>query len=403
MANVTRRPAPARTETLDDGLAACPTCGAPLIQAYHKTRILVTLTGTLRLLVKVRSCRSTACARAYKAVRPAGEGRWALPRHEFGLDVIAQIGTWRYREHCSVPEMHVRLRSAGVPISARTVTDLLDRYDELVAVAMLDPARVRRVTAAHQQVVLALDGIQPDVGHEVLWVLRDCLSGEVLLARSMLAATEDDRAALLTEVKAALTVPIRGVMSDGQQSIRKAVARVLPGVAHQLCHFHYLNEAATPVFEADRHAKKELNKRVRGMRPLERAVEGKDDAEADVVRGYAVAVRSALSDDGQAPLDTPGLRVQERLSQIAASLERVEKKGVLRLHSNGCRHCSRRPWRRRESCGDRFRPPFAGCMPRRTYWRTLMAPPAKRCSGASGGCFKPWGWSRGGLERFAQG
>jgi hypothetical protein len=35
---------------------------------------------------------------------------------------------------------------------------------------------------------LALDGLQPDVGHEVLWVVRDCLSGEVLLARSLLRA-----------------------------------------------------------------------------------------------------------------------------------------------------------------------------------------------------------------------
>src|SRR2546430_6175624 len=59
--------------------------------------------------------------------------------------------------------------------------------------------------------------------------------------------------------------------SDGQESIRNAVAQALPGVPHQLCHFHYLREAAKPVAEADRHAKKELKKRVRGVRPIERA------------------------------------------------------------------------------------------------------------------------------------
>ena len=68
--------------------------------------------------------------------------------------------------------------------------------------------------------ILALDGLQPDVGHEVLWVLRDCLSGEVLLARSLLSATQEDLAALLTEVQQALRVPIAGVISDGQLSIR---------------------------------------------------------------------------------------------------------------------------------------------------------------------------------------
>jgi hypothetical protein len=96
-----------------------------------------------------------------------------------------------------------------------------------------------------------------------------------------------------------------------------------------LCQFHYLREAATPIFEADRHAKKELKKRVRGIRPLERAVEERDDPEAQVVRGYAVAIRSALSDDGQAPLCAPGLRLHERLTQIQGSLERIEEKGAL--------------------------------------------------------------------------
>ena len=73
----------------------------------------------------------------------------------------------------------------------------------------------------------------------------------------------------------ALPVPITGVVSDGQDTIRKAVARTLPGVPHQLCHFHYLREAARPIYEADRHAKKELKKRVRGVRPIERAGGGR--------------------------------------------------------------------------------------------------------------------------------
>ncbi len=50
------------------------------------------------------------------------------------------------------------------------------------------------------------------------------------------------------------------------------------GVPHQLCQFHYLREAAHPVFEADRHAKKELKKQVRGVWPIARAIQGRDDA-----------------------------------------------------------------------------------------------------------------------------
>jgi hypothetical protein len=311
----------------------CPHCGGTTYQQYTKRRTVVTLAGVIQLCLKVRQCQTASCPRYHKAYRPEAEGQIVLPQHEFGLDLIAQIGAWRYREHRSVPEMHVALRALQLPISERSVTNLLGRYDELVALAVLDRERLRRVTNVQGRVILALDGLQPDVGHEVLWVLRDCLSGEILLTRSLLSATEADLAPLLEEVRDALEVPIVAVVSDGQQSIRKAVARALPDIPHQLCHFHYLREAATPVFAADRHAKKELKKRVRGIRRLERSVEDRDDAAAALVRGYAVAVRSALTDDGLPPLDAPGIRLHERLTKVAASVQRVEEKGADRQNS----------------------------------------------------------------------
>jgi hypothetical protein len=214
----------------------------------------------------------------------------------------------------------------GVSICVRSISNLLDRYDELLALSNSDTGRLRRVTATAGRVVLAIDGLQPDVGHEVLWVIRDVLSGEVLLAKSLLSSCQDDLAKLLSEVKDALEVPIAGVVSDGQMSIRKAVAEALKGVPHQLCHFHYLREAALPLYEVDRHAKVQLKKKVRGIRPIERKVEGRNDPEAVVVRGYCAAVRSALTDDGRPPLEASGLKLADRLTAIVSSLDRVAGK-----------------------------------------------------------------------------
>ena len=148
----------------------------------------------------------------------------------------------------------------------------------------------------------------------------------MLLARSLLSGRQQGLAALIGQVQESLTVPIAGVVSDGQQSIRKAVAKALPGVPHQLCHFHYLREAARPLYEADRHAKKELKKRVRGVRPIERQLEGRTGAAAEVLRGYCDAVRSAVADDGRPPLEASGLKLVDRLEQVAASLDRVASK-----------------------------------------------------------------------------
>jgi hypothetical protein len=135
------------------------------------------------------------------------------------------------------------------------VTDLLYRYEELLALHLADPKRLKTRLNNQQQVILALDGLQPDVGHEVLWVLRDCSSGEVLVARSLLGATEKDLVPLLEEVASLcreLEIPIKGVITDGQRLVRNAVASALPGIPHQFCHFHYLREAAKPIVAADK-------------------------------------------------------------------------------------------------------------------------------------------------------
>src|SRR5215208_4285406 len=171
------------------------------------------------------------------------------------------------------------------------VTNLIERYEELVALHLAEQVRLRERLLQQGRVILAIDGLQPDVGHEVLWVLRDCLSGEVLLARSLLSSTEDDLAALIEQVKRDLAlvgqgkrakatkgaepreVPIVGAVSDGQHSVRNAVARALPGVPHQLCQFHYLREAISAGLR-DGPARQERTEEARAPRPPHRAAGG---------------------------------------------------------------------------------------------------------------------------------
>src|SRR5271166_4781168 len=267
------RPRPDRSLTLTPILLDCPECRHRTYADYKNYRTISTLDSVFRLTLTIRRCPNPECSRFLRPYRPEAESHFALPYHEFGLDVMALVGRLRYAEHRSIPEIYRELTRRGI--------------------------------------------------------VRDCLSGEILLAQSLLSSTAPDLAGLIDQVRRALPVPITGVVSDGQESIRKAVAKALDGVPHQLCHFHYLREAAKPIYEADRHAKKELKKRVRGIRPIERraekeaAEEGKDDAAAEVVRGYCAAVRAALTDDGLPPLAAAGLKLHDRLSRIAASLDHV--------------------------------------------------------------------------------
>ena len=62
----------------------------------------------------------------------------------------------------------------------------------------------------------------------MLWVVREVISGEILVARALLSSSQEDLAQLLREAKdmLPLEVAVSGMVSDGQLSIRKAVAKV---------------------------------------------------------------------------------------------------------------------------------------------------------------------------------
>src|SRR5947208_6278768 len=278
----------------------CEQCGQPLWVANHSHWTVGTLSGLWRLTLVVRQCVQPSCPRFHQPYRPEEEGRWALPHGEFGLEVIALIGRWRFREHRSVPEMHQALLAHGISIAQRSVTYLMQRYEELVALRVTDQERIKARLQKQGHVILAIDGLQPDVGHEVLWVVRDCLSEEILLARPLLSSSQGDLTTLLKEVKELLKelkVSVKGVISDGEETIGSAVAFVFPKVPHQRCQFHYLKDATEPLYDVDRHAKTQLKKHVRGVRPLERALEERTDREAKAIDGYCLAVRSPLTDD----------------------------------------------------------------------------------------------------------
>jgi len=329
MARRTPRPTAPFATTLTPLRETCEACGTRWWVAYHRRRKIMTLEGLWQLTVIIGQCPNPTCPLYHVRYHPEEEGRWALPHGEFGLDVIATIGAWRFREHRSVPEMHQRLQARGLAISERAVTHLLHRYEELVTLRLTDQERLQARLQQQGRVILALDGLQPDVGHEVLWVVWECLSTEILLARPLLSSTQGDLTALLTEVKhflQPLGLPVKGIISDGEETIRSAVAFVFPETPHQLCQFHYLKAATSPLYEADRHAKTQLKKQVRGVRPIERALEEHQTPENDTIRGYCLAVRAALTDDGRSPLEASGLRLHERLTQVSDSIARIQEK-----------------------------------------------------------------------------
>ncbi len=315
----------AKTLIYKPEIKLCPHCGTTLRRSHTAWRKhIITLRENLHVTSYAYRCPNKTCPKPEALYRSMEAEALSLKYYQYGLDVVAKVGHLRFREYRTVRKARRMLRDRFRLQISRSEVDLLGQ----VYLALLqahrrsDDALLDRLRLSGG-VVLAIDGVQPEKGNETLWILRDVPTGETLLARNLLSADTESVASLLSEVKA-MRVPVRGVVSDAQRSIRLAVERELPGVPHQLCHFHYLRNIARPISEMDRALKVDLRKRVRGVRRVERRARLEVGERARVVQGYCAAVRVALLDDGSYPLRPGGLLLVRRLSAIRQSIQRSD-------------------------------------------------------------------------------
>jgi hypothetical protein len=95
MARTTVRPTPTATRMLKPLWRHCPCCGDPMWVAYQNFRTITTRTEVVRLTRPIRRCLNAPCPQWRRPYRPEAEGRLALPKHEFGLDLLARVGVLR--------------------------------------------------------------------------------------------------------------------------------------------------------------------------------------------------------------------------------------------------------------------------------------------------------------------
>ncbi len=156
----------------------------------------------------------------------------------------------------------------------------------------------------------------------------------MLTAENVLSSETTVMKALLASVDQ-LGVRVLGTSTDAQESELQAVRQLWPDVPHQVCQFHALREASRPGFEADRTIKtamrKQLQPKVRQVRKhLKGDISQAEAAEAEqlaVLDDLALGTLTALNRDGTLPFEYPAVQAHEDLNDVAASLERLAKKG----------------------------------------------------------------------------
>jgi hypothetical protein len=336
---------------------ACPACGRMMYICDHRYRRLHTLEGPVQLVCKLNHCPDRRCPGHARTKSPELEITIAPPSWAIGWDVFCWIGHRRCSRHMSIPHIQSELLDDyAIKLSDDAIAQYIQRYQVMLAARQQDPEVLRRHYESVAEIVLSIDGLQPEKGHETLYVVRELTQKRVWFAEALIAATADEVQRLIAQAKEwakSLNKTVSLWISDKQDAFVTGIAAEFPDVPHRYCDNHFLRDLAKPVLEADSHAKVQMRRKVRGLRKIEQAVlkrQGakaskslaEDDPEATVtvivgaanapapgsdsastvVLDYCAAVRGILNDDQGGPLHPPGLRMAEALEEVRESIQR---------------------------------------------------------------------------------
>jgi len=307
-------------------------------------------------------------------VSPEAEAALCLPRSIFGWDVFCWIGHRRFSRHWSVPQIRRELQdSYQIRVSDDAIEDVIARYQAIVAAREQDPERLAEIYHDVDDVVLSIDGLQPEKGHETLYVVRELTRKRVWFGEPLVSSSAAEVHRLIVRAREwaeRLGKKVRLWISDKQDAFLTGIAAEFPDVPHRFCQNHFLRDVAQPMLEADSHAKVRMRSKVRGLRAIEkdllaaqRAEELRtqtDDIPSEglqsepiaaaatntntpatlssanaVVLDYCTAVKGILNDDQGGPLHPPGIRMVEALQSVRDSLERclaTKKKSLQKMH-----------------------------------------------------------------------
>src|SRR5215472_12858305 len=182
--------------------------------------------------------------------------------------------------------------------------------------------------------IVSVDGIQPEKGNETVYLVRDALTGRVLVAENVMMADTAAMKKLLAPV-VALDVKVLGTITDAQESEVLAVEQLWPDVPHQVCQFHVLRDASKPAFEADKALKTAMRKRLqpkvrevrKQIKKYQLTATAQEAEQLAVLDDYANGMLTALNTDGLQPFKNATVESNQIMEQIEARQQQFLTKG----------------------------------------------------------------------------
>src|SRR4030081_3247042 len=215
----------------------CAVCGGVLHICDHRRHRIFTLQGPVEMVCKLAHCSDRQCAAHTKTRSPYAETTLTLPWWLIGWDVFCWMGHRRFARHWAVSQLQAELRDGHrIPLSFAAILGSLSRYQTMLAARQQDPQRLAEAYAKAPSLVLSIDGLQPEKGHETLYTVREINARRVWFGEALLSSSTEEVRRLLVPAHAGaerLGLPVRLWLSDKQDAFVKGIAQEFPGVPHR--------------------------------------------------------------------------------------------------------------------------------------------------------------------------
>jgi len=193
----------------------------------------------------------------------------SLPNVTYGFDILCHIANRRNEDKKQFKEIWEELvQEENVEISEREVGRL---YRKMEALLMGNQVMIRekltRTVEEYGQLIIEVDGLQPDGNGPKLYVLHELLGGTVLSVAQLDQANTERLTEWLKPYQE-WSHMVKATLSDNEKALVAALGIVFPQAKHQLCQMHFVKNLSEPVHKADRALQKEIREAMGNLPPV---------------------------------------------------------------------------------------------------------------------------------------
>jgi len=259
--------------------SSCALCSSKIVCKGTARRQLISLQSKSKATIQIRHCSNVECMNHGANLKPAAYLNQIVPESGYGVDVYCLIGHLRLAYRQTIPEIHKQLlkKYPHIEIGERHVENLWNHLSLCIEQSGKNAAHLKAYFADYSGLVLSLDGIEPEKGHSILYIVREVQSGKILFAHYCRYADADhlgkEILLPLQQVLQQADLPVLGWIADKELAIGRAVQEVFKNIPFQHCQSHFLGAMKKPLTTEDTKLGKAVKKNFGKIKPLERAID----------------------------------------------------------------------------------------------------------------------------------